>query len=211
MQLSLYRQMLHFHLFPCIYHDALFIFPCFLVFLHRTDSSFSSTCILKYCMVPSVQHCCSCLNTCNTETDVQALNCSHKNFQGLFTQDRIFVEFDILYRQTEKHIWHNHSGTSGCDQVSSEVVRCPCLCIFYWIACFGTSQFPHSAIIISKLPPSYKLFFLNNCCWALELLQLTLKQKKINVLKKTLYYIEQLRSKVRMYVFTCMQAKCDNL
>jgi len=31
------------------------------------------------------------------------------------------------------------------------------------------------------------------------------------MLKKTTYCIEQLRCKVRMYMPTCMQPKCDNL
>lgn len=208
---SLYRPMLHFHLFPCMYCDALFIFPCFLGFGFFALSWFFISLYMHF----KILYCAVCPallllpeHFCNTETDVQTPNCSHKIFQGLITQDRIFVEFDILYRQTEKHIWHNRSRTSGCDQVSSEVsMSLPMYilldCLFWYIII--PSQCYHNI-----KTTSFKPFFLNQLLLGLRGTTVDFEVEK-NYYTKESHVLEELRSKVRVYLFTCMQAKCDNL
>jgi len=118
---------------------------------------------------------------CSTETDVQTLNCSHSFGGHEGTQQTCCLHWVeclqnlVFYTDTEKHIWHNHSRTAGCDQMPGKVsMSLPALLLLGWLVWYIVF---HSAIVISKLPLLSLFFFLiKNCCW--DFITLTLKWKK---------------------------------
>lgn len=127
----------------------------------------------------------------------------------------------MFYTDAEKHIWHNDPRSAGCDLMPSVVsISLPVYLSLVWLFHSLLSQNYHK--YQNYLLPLLNLFlfwncwFLGerggcNCCWAFITLIVYFEMKKNIVLNKTMYWYEQLRSKVRMHVLTCMQAKWGNL
>lgn len=156
MQPSLYSQTLHVHLFPSVYCDALLIFPhnfCFALncFFCLSVSLYIHLKTLYSAVCPGLLL--RPKRLCNTETDAQTLNCIRKNFWGLqgnplFTLDRVFTEFAILYR------YWNIFGiiTQELQVVIQCLGRYPYPGPYPLLARLFCYTILHNAVVISELP-----------------------------------------------------------
>ena len=138
-----------FPLFPSIYYGALFVFP-HRFFLHWIVSSafpFARTCIWKHCIVPSVQHYCSCPNTFVAQKQMCRLWTAAIVLGGMkeHSKPAVYTGWSVYRIWYFIQILRNIFGiiTQELQVVIRCLVRypCPCLRFFYWVGWFGTSSF----------------------------------------------------------------------